>query len=212
MSAELNTPAAIASVAPVLVPAESPPLRRFTVEQYHALAEAGVLTTYDRVELLDGLIVDMSPIGPPHAYCVEHVDKDILGSILPKGWHVRMQQPVTLPKSEPQPDIAVVTGKRRDYFKRHPGPSEIGLLIEVADTTLVFDRKKADIYAAAGIPQYWIINLEDRQVETYRQPRQNGKKTLAKYRSKQVIKENGVLTLRLQGKAIAKISASDLLP
>ncbi len=211
MSAELNTPAAIASVAPVFVPAESPPLRRFTVEQYHALAEAGVLTTYDRVELLDGLIVDMSPIGPPHASLVE-ITYNLLASVLPKGWHARMQQPVTLATSEPQPDIAVVTGKRRDYFKRHPGPSEIGLLIEVADTTLVFDRKKADLYAAAGIPQYWIINLEDHQIEIYRQPRQNGKKTPAKYKSKQIIKEDGELTLRLQGKVIAKISASDLLP
>jgi Uma2 family endonuclease len=188
-----------------------PPLRRFSVEQYHALADAGVLTEDDRVELLDGLIVEMPPIGPPHAYSVEHTDKDVLSPRLPPGWHIRMQQPITLATSEPEPDIAVVRGQRKQYAKRHPGPKDIGLLIEISDATIQIDRYKAKIYAGAGIPNYCIVDLARRQVEVYRNPQAARGKAVASYADKEILKPRDVLQISLQGQDL-EIRVRDLFP
>ena len=195
----------------LLFPAEASLLRRFSVEQYHALASAGVLTEDDRVELLDGLIIDMPPVGPPHAYSVEHGDKDIISPMLPKGWHVRMQQPITLDTSEPEPDLAVVRGQRKRYLKRHPGPADIALVIEFSDTTLSKDRAKAVIYAAAEIPQYWIVDLSRRQIEVYRDPRREGKDGPLTYSPKEILKSKDELSLVLNGHVLT-IAVHQLLP
>src|SRR5438093_12026003 len=99
--------------------AETAPLRRFTVDENHSMGTAGVLDD-DRVELLDGLIVMMSPIGPPHAYSMGRTNR-LLESVLSDDWHVRLQLPITLAGSEPQPDLAVVRGTMATYALRHPG-------------------------------------------------------------------------------------------
>ncbi len=187
------------------------PLHRFSVDEYHALADSGVLAADARVELLDGLIVEMTPIGPLHAYVVEQVYDDVLRSLAPSGWHVRMQQPVTLATSEPQPDIAVVRGQRTDYLHKHPAPAEIGLLVEVADSTLALDRAKAQLYARASIPQYWIINLGDRQVEAYSDP-QTSARGVSQYGLHQVIKAVGEIAFILEGKTVGTIPVASLLP
>jgi Uma2 family endonuclease len=195
---------------PSLFKPETAPLRRFTVDEYHAMGTAGVLED-DRVELLDGLIVMMSPIGPPHAYSMRRVNR-LLESVLPDDWDVRQQLPITLPSSEPQPDLAIVRGTMATYARRHPGPGDIGLPIEVSDTTLLVDRRKALLYAAALIPQYWIINLGSRQVEVYGDPRQARKNLAAKYRSQRKYGDGEKIKLVLGLKAIATIAVRDLLP
>lgn len=186
-------------------------LHRFSVEEYHALADTGVLAPDARVELLDGLIVEMTPNVPPHAYVVEHVYDDVLRALAPLGWHARMQQPVTLASSEPQPDIAMVRWQRVDYLRKHPGPAAIGLIVEVADSTLAVDRAKAQLYAGAKVPQYWIINLGDRQVEAYSDP-QVSTRNAAQYGLHQVVKAGGEIEFVLEGKTVGKIPVTSLLP
>jgi Uma2 family endonuclease len=198
------------ATVPLLFAAETAPLRRFTVDEYHALGTAGVLED-DRVELLDGLIVMMSPIGPPHAYAMGRTNR-LLESVLPDDWHVRLQLPITLPSSEPQPDLAVVRGTMDDYALRHPGPGDTGLVIEVADTTLLLDRRKSLLYAAVLIPQYWIVNLIARQLEVYTNPRRSRKNAPAKYRSEHKFSESDKVKLSLGSRTIANVVVRDLLP
>src|SRR5690242_8549294 len=112
-----------------------PPLYRFTVKQYQRMIETGVLTENDRVELLEGWIVDKMPHNPPHDGTINRINRRLL-PLLPEGWLLRVQSAITLTRSEPEPDLAIVRGPEEIYFKRHPMPRDIALLIEVADTTL----------------------------------------------------------------------------
>jgi Uma2 family endonuclease len=185
------------------------PVYRFTVKQYHRMIETGILTDNDRVELLQGWIVPKMPQNPPHAATVTRIMRRLMPQ-LPSEWLLRNQSAITLPQSEPEPDFAVVRGPEEIYFHRHPGPRDVGLLIEVADTTLLHDRRrKGPIYAAARIPYYWIINLVEGVVEVYTQPRA-GK--AAGYQSQRVsgIKES--ISLILGGRVATKIPVRDLLP
>jgi len=186
-------------------------LHRFTVEEYHRLpplGEAGAA----RTELLDGWVIDMPPIGPTHSSMVED-SGDVVRPLLPIGWRLRLQQPVSFPTSEPQPDLAVVKGKRGDYRKRHPGPQEIGLLVEVSDTTLAFDRAfRAVLYAAANVPYYWIINVIDRQLEVHRDPRPAADGQAAYYAVREVLRAGDTVPLILDGQTIAAMAAAELLP
>ncbi len=181
-------------------------LRRFTVDQYHRMIEANIIGENDRVELVNGWIVEMSPIGPPHMTCVSLLAA-ILQERLPRGWTSRVQGPVTLSNSEPEPDIAIVRGSIRDYVKRYPSGADIGLVIEVTDTSLELDRQqKLPQYAAAGILEYWIVNLIDRCVETYRNP------TGSVYREPDVVSAGGRLKLNLPGSEAATFSVAEILP
>jgi Uma2 family endonuclease len=143
--------------------------RRWTIDDYHRAIEAGVFGPDERLELIDGEIIVMSPQLGPHATGVGLVD-DALRPVFGTGWVVRVQLPLTLePGSEPEPDVAVVRGVRRDFSQGHPTTAE--LLVEVADTTLRLDRTdKAELYARAGIPDYWILNLPGRRLEVRRDP------------------------------------------
>ncbi len=178
---------------------DSLPLRRFTVAENHALGDAGVLGENDRVELLDGVLVMMSSISPPHAYVVS-VTHDELSSRVPERTYVRIQQPVTLSTSEPQPDLAIVKGSNSTYRTRHPGPSDILILIEVADATSRTDRMKAHIYAAAQIPEYWIIDLADRSIETLSDPRSPRGTSTAQYATKRILKSRDDVTVSIAKK------------
>lgn len=143
------------------------PLRKFTLEEYHRIGETGILKD-DRVELIDGGIVTMFPISPEHSVSTMSA-YDRLKSVFRAGYCVWSQQPLTLPDSEVQPDIAVVEGTRSDYVHSHPTTAV--LVLEVANTSLEYDRKvKASLYARAGIKDYWIVNLLDDRVEVYREP------------------------------------------
>lgn len=145
-----------------------------TVEEYHKMAEAGILKEEDRVELLEGKIITMSPIGSRHAACVEKIDELLKRSLSGKAM-VRTQNPVLIGNfSEPKPDVAGVKKKDNYYADQHPVADEIFLIIEVADSSLEKDRQaKLPIYAGAGIPVYWIVNLEKKELEVYQSPMGN---------------------------------------
>lgn len=140
---------------------------RFTLEQYYRMGELGILGD-KRTELIGGDIYTV-PIGPEHCYTV-----DISGDYLKQlfrgtGRCVRIEKPLQIGESMPQPDLAVVAGKPSDYRKNHPTTAL--LVIEVSDTTLEFDRTvKASLYASANIPEYWIVNLVEGLLEVYREP------------------------------------------
>src|SRR5690554_3847041 len=143
------------------MPAVAPAERRFTVEEYHAMARAGILTEDDRVELLEGRIVTMSPIGSRHVEVVRRLTELF---ILRAREHaiVSAQNPVRLDRhSEPEPDLALLVRKEA-YAARHPRPDEVLLLIEVAASTLAFDlREKVPLYARAGIGEVWVVALDE---------------------------------------------------
>ncbi len=144
------------------------PRRKFTREEYRRLAAAGILHEDERVELIEGEIVQMTPIGPEHV-AATHSLYDYLRRIFGKGYTVRMQAPLTLGASEPQPDLAVVAGDPRDYAHAHP--THALLIIEVAQSSLPYDREvKSSLYARAGIPDYWVLDLDHRRLEVYRDP------------------------------------------
>jgi len=151
--------------------------RLFSVEEYHEMADCGILTEADRVELLDGEIVAMSPIGSRHAACVKRLN-GILTKSLPSQVVVSVQDPIHLgPRSEPQPDLALLKPRTDFYANAHPGPKDVLLIVEVAETSAESDRKlKLPLYAKAGIPEVWIWELSSKRVEVYPQPA--GKKHL----------------------------------
>jgi len=147
------------------------PRHRLTVSEYHRLAEAGILGEDDRVELLQGQLVDMSPIGPRHALAVDALN-DLLMAATAGQAAVRVQNPVTVDNStEPQPDIALVRRPWRGYPGAHPGPEDVFLLVEVADSSLMTDAgAKLELYARAGIRELWIVDLTTDVVHVHRSP------------------------------------------
>ncbi len=146
-------------------------LRRWTTADYHRMIASGILTADEHVELLDGHIAEMVPQDPPHASTTDE-GSDYLKAIFNGRAKVRAQLPVTLSDhSEPEPDIAVVCLDQNRYRDRHPNPADIFLLIEVADATLVRDRTyKAKLYAQAEVPEYWVVDVNQRQVIVFRNP------------------------------------------
>ena len=149
----------------------APTQRRFTVDEYHRMGEAGVFGENDRVELLDGHIYVMSPIGSEHAACVDRLTK-LFVLHADENAIVRVQSPVRLSEaSEPEPDLALLAPREDNYAARHPRPDDVLLVVEVADTSLPFDREvKRSLYAQAGISELWIVNLETDRIEVYRTP------------------------------------------
>lgn len=144
--------------------------KRFTVSEYHQWIESGLLTSEHSLELLEGLLVEKMPIDPPHSFTTNEL-RDRLSPLLPEGYFMRSEQPITLPDSEPEPDGSIIRGKKRAFVEVHPGPTDIALVIEVSDSTLATDQKdKLRIYARAGIPLYWIVNLVDRRLEVFSEP------------------------------------------
>lgn len=145
--------------------------RFFTVAEYEHMGRAGIFSADDRVELIEGEVVEMSPIGERHAACVDALS-ELLREKLLRSVTIRVQNPIRLNDfSEPQPDVTVL--KRRDDFYRdaHPTPADVLLLIEVSDTTIEYDRQvKVPLYARAGVPEVWVVNLADEQIEVYRDP------------------------------------------
>jgi len=149
--------------------------RRFTVDEYHRMAEAGILDEDERVELLDGEVVAMSPIGRRHAACVDRLTHWLTATLGNRAI-VRVQNPIALDAhSEPEPDLALLRPRDDFYATRTPGPADITLVIEVADTTIDKDRKvKLPLYARHGIVEVWLIDLIKDAVEVHRSPSPDG--------------------------------------
>ena len=179
---------------------------RISLDQYEQLISTGILSEDARVEFLDRLLVKQMPISPRHAGTTHLIGRRI-SRRLPEPWEVRSQSPVRLGEMEPQPDLAIVRGEGTLFLSRHPLASEIGLIIEVADTSLLRDqRDKSRIYADAGIPAYWVVNLIDYRIEAYADPDQT-----PAYRSVTFFSRGESIPLMLDGQVIAEISTDDLL-
>jgi Uma2 family endonuclease len=168
------------------------PVRRFTVDEYMRLGDAGILTEDDRVELLEGFIVQKMPRIPRHDATI-----DILGGLLhrllPAGWYARDQKVLLTSDSAPEPDMAIVLGEPRDYWKKHPTGKDAVLVIEVSESSLDRDRRKQRIYARAGIRQYWILDLSANQIEMYAEP----DAARGEYQQKKVVGLNAPIALTL---------------
>ena len=189
-----------------------PAIHRFSVDQYHDMISAGILTENDRVQLIDGYIVAMNPIGPPHAFVVTRMT-ELLMRLLPAECHCRVQQPITLSASEPEPDVVVARGRTDNFKTRHPSASDVALVVEVADSSVAFDRgEKAKMYALDGIPEYWIVSLTDRTVEVHRSPSTANDDTPARYAKRDVVDATGTLNVVLDGQILGKIRVTEILP
>ena len=156
---------------------------RFTVDDYRRLAEVGILTEDDRVELLDGQIVRMSPIGDRHMAAVNRCNR-VFSRAAGERVLVSVQNPVDLdPYNEPQPDVALLRPRDDDYARGKPGPADIFLVVEVADTSLAYDRQtKLPRYAATGVREAWLLDLEADALEVHREPRPDGYALIRRYR------------------------------
>jgi Uma2 family endonuclease len=198
------------AVPPIASPISAPyAMRRFTVDEYHRMIASGILTEDDPVELLEGWIVEKMPRNPTHNGTIELANQ-VLERRLPPGWKIRIQSAITTADSEPEPDVVVVRGSTLDHFGHHPLPEEIGLLIEVADSSLARDRDKARVYARAAIICYWIINLVDRQIEVYTAP--SGPGDNPAYRGRDEYRSGDSIPLVIDGHEVDRIEVSSLLP
>ena len=182
------------------------PLWRLSRARYDRMVDAGILGEDDKVELLDGLLVAREPQGNRHAVVVVLV-RSALQRAFGRRYHLREEKPVALDRmSEPEPDIAVVPGRPRDYLKGHP--SKPVLIVEVAVSSLALDRaRKGMLYARAGVPEYWIVNLGDELLEVYREPVRRRSWT---YASVQRLKRNAIVTPLAAPRARIRVGA--LLP
>jgi Uma2 family endonuclease len=149
--------------------------RKFTTKEYHRMAEAGILQPDERVELIEGDVVEMAPIRSRHAACVMRLSSLInrrAGDIA----LVNPQNPVFLREhSEPQPDISILRPREDFYATGHPRPDDILLVVEISDTTLEYDRgRKVPLYARANVPEVWLVDLNDARIEVYREPEIGG--------------------------------------
>ena len=147
---------------------------RFTVAEYERMGQTGILTEDARVELIEGAIVQMSPIGSRHAASVDrasHAFRQLLASAI-----IRVQSPIKLGEySEPQPDVTLLRTRADFYADAHPGPEDVLLVVEVADTSLDYDRQtKLPLYARAGIPEAWLVDLPGNRLWVYRGPAAEG--------------------------------------
>ncbi|MFN4218961.1 MAG: Uma2 family endonuclease [Candidatus Bipolaricaulia bacterium] len=166
--------------------------RLFTVTEYYRMAQAGIFSEDDRVELLEGEIIEMSPISSRHAGCVMRLNHLLQDRVRDRAL-VSVQNPVRLSEySEPQPDIAVLKFRPDFYSAEHPKPEDVFLLIEVCETSSEFDRHvKLPLYAKSGIPEVWLVDLAQEQIGVYRAPSPQG------YSDAQTLRRGQTLTPQL---------------
>jgi Uma2 family endonuclease len=185
-------------------------LAKWSVARYQRMIEAGILTAEDKVELLENYVVLKMPKNPPHDGTLDLIAAALRG-LVPNGWLLRVQQTIVLADSQPEPDVALVRGTPRSFVARHPTAADVGLLIEVADSSLLRDqRDKTRIYARAAVPVYWIVNLVDRRVEVYLQP--SGPTAVPAYAATQTYHPGDAVPLMLDGTAVGSVPVADLLP
>lgn len=183
---------------------------RLSVARYQRMIENGSITAEDKVELLENWVVLKMPRNAPHNGTVLRINRR-LGQWLPTGWDFQCQGTVVLTDSQPEPDFTVLRADPDDYTTRNPTAADTGLVIEVADSSLLRDqRDKTRIYARAGIPVYWIINLVDRRVEVYTQP--SGPTAVPAYGAFQTYQPGDSVPLVLDGAVVGSVPAADLLP
>ena len=183
------------------------PIARFSVDQYHRMIASGAFDEHDQVELIEGWVVQKMAKGPGHEYTTGELE-ELLRALLPPGWHIRNQGPITLRRSEPEPDMAIVRGARSSYRAAHPRASDVAVVVEVSDTILATDRHKARTYAAEGVPECWIVNLAERSVEVHRDPGPGD----AGYRDQANVAASGELSVVVDGQLCGRLAVARFLP
>ena len=183
---------------------------RFSVEQYHQMIRLSILTEDDPVELLEGWIIYQMPKNPPHRAATK-LTQIALDKIVPQGWYVDTQEPITLEDSEPEPDVVVVQGNTLDYLDRHPSSQNLALVVEIADSSLERDRTvKKRVYARAGIPVYWIVNLVEKQLEVYTEPINLPEEPTYQQRKDYGLSDE--ISVAIAGREVGYITVQNLLP
>ena len=148
--------------------------RRFTSDEVLRMVEEGILDEDERLELLDGELVVMSPQNPRHAALAAKLQR-LVAAVAPRGTHLRLHSPIAAGReSLPEPDLALVRGRAEDYLDRHPAGGDLLLVVEIAVTSQAADRLKARIYGQAGVPVYWLLDLPDRHLEVHSGPQATG--------------------------------------
>ncbi|MHB1556450.1 MAG: Uma2 family endonuclease [Isosphaeraceae bacterium] len=192
--------------APIRIPW---PLYRMSIEQYESLIVSDFFDARDDVHLVDGYVVNRMAESPLHGTVCEAI-RMAMGAIFLAlaGWHLRSEKGVRIPSrtSIPRPDLAVVRGNWRDYLTHYPDAADVAMVAEVSVSSLDKDRAMADIYAAGGIPVYWIVDVDHGQVEVYSNPGPSG------YQSHEVLAPGHVLRVVIDGVAVGEIAVSDILP
>ncbi len=203
MLSPATTPPAPAAVPDVAV-------FRLTVRQYHEMIRNGTLTESDPVELLEGWLTPKVSKNPPHRAATLRTGK-ALERVVPSGWYVDRQEPITTADSEPEPDVYVIRGDTLDYLDRHPGPADCALVVEVADSTLSDDRGiKQRVYSRAGVPVYWIVAVRQRFVEVYTNP--SGPMAEPAYRVLKRYADGDAVPVVVDGRVVGTVAVADLLP
>lgn len=195
-------------------PTAPPPLlslagfKRFTPTQYHKLIDAGIIMEGEAVELLEGYVVEKGMRNPPHEMSLRRLTARFPRYVT--GWFLQVQGAVSLGASEPEPDGVLLRGDETTCDGRLPTAADMGLVIEVSDSTLAFDRRdKGRIYARAGVPVYWIINVADRQIEVYTDPDPGASPPA--YETRTDYKPGDAVPIVLDGGAIASVPVNELL-
>jgi len=202
-------------MTPIVMPPQPAPefmentgFRQFSVDEYHQMIRTGILAHGEPVELLEGWMVKKMSHGTPHDSVIDTIEGELL-RLLPTDWFPRSQRAVTLTDSEPEPDIAVVRGPRGRYKTNHPIPGDIAVLIEVSDSSLRTDRiGKARIYARAGIPVYWVVNVVDKIIEVYTLP--SGTDATAAYAKRDDYPVGTTAPVVLDGNLLGNIAIADV--
>jgi Uma2 family endonuclease len=184
-------------------------LYRMTLEEYEALVASGTFKGRNRFHLINGYLVEKMTQNPPHTIADMRCGRE-LDRVIPRGWHVRPGKPVRIPMpgrdSEPEPDRCVVRGKIEDY-ERHPGPEDIALVVEIADSSLADDHQLAvDIYGPAGIPVCWIVDVNARRIEVYTRRGPEG------YGAPEFFVEDQSVPVAIRGRVVGRIAVKDILP
>jgi Uma2 family endonuclease len=185
-------------------------LARFSLARYQKMIEVGILTPEDKVELLENYVVLKMPRNPLHDGTIDLL-KYALPHHIPSGWLLRIQQTIVLSDSQPEPDFAVARGSPRSYLLRHPSATDLAVVIEVADSSLLRDqRDKTRIYARGAIPFYWIVNLVDQRIEVYSQP--SSSSPIPAYGAFQSFQPGDNVPIILDGSTVSSVPVVDLLP
>jgi Uma2 family endonuclease len=183
---------------------------KVTVDEYHQMIKDGVFDDGDPIELIEGYLVQKMPHNTPHASGVHKLSKRLM-RLAPPGWEARSQLPITLADSEPEPDVVLAKGDEAAFDAHHPLPAELGLVAEVADSSRYSDRiEKGRIYARAGIPVYWIVNVADRRVEVYTDP--DTAANPPAYKTRTDYQPGDMVPITLDGTVAGTIVVSELLP
>jgi Uma2 family endonuclease len=173
------------------------------------MIENGILGEDDPVELIEGYMVTKMPRSPEHDYALSTVH-DLVARVVPSGYTVRGQCAATMQESEPEPDLVVARGDRTLYRRRHPAPADTALVIEVSASSLAYDRTdKARVYARAGIPAYWVVNVIDKLIEVSTQP--SGPRDAPAYAKQDVFAAGSSVPVVLDGNTVGTIAVNDVM-